>query len=85
MSRVRYQAGGALKDVSPRPFHPLAQLCGLGRSVFFPIPCPCPRSVPCRTHTPDRSTLKIGGNKQGAVHAMNAGGPSMAAGLELPK
>jgi len=44
--------------------HP-TRLNGLGRGSFFGIPCPCPPTDPHPTHTPDRSPLKIDGNKRG--------------------
>jgi len=82
---VCYGADGAPKNAGPGPFPRPAPLNGLGRGVFFGIPCPCPRSGPCPTHTPDRSLLKIGANKQGPVQRMRAGGPLMGAGRGLPE
>ena len=63
--RVRYGADGAPKNAGPSPCARPAPLNGLGRGVFFGIPCPCPRSGPRPTHTPDRSPLKMGRNKRG--------------------
>jgi len=60
-----------------------AALNGLGRGVFIGIPCRCPPSGPSPTHTPDGFPLKIGGNKQGPVQGMSAGGPRTGAGREL--
>jgi len=65
---------GPWKTRTPGPFPRPAPLNGLGRGVFFGIPCPCPRSGPRPTHTPDGSRLKIGGNKRGPVQGMSAGG-----------
>jgi len=64
----------------PRP----APRNGLGRGVFFGILCPGPHSGPRPTHSPDRSPLKMGGNKRGPVQAMTAGGPQAGAVRELP-
>jgi len=71
---------GPRKTRAPGPFPRPAPLNGLGRCVFFGIPCPCPRSGPRPTHTPDGSPLKIGGNKRGPVQGMSAGGPLTGAG-----
>ena len=78
--RIRYGADGAPKNAGPWPFPRPAPLNGLGRGVFFGSPCPCPRSGPRPTHTPDGSSLKIGGNKRGPVQGMSAGGPLTGAG-----
>jgi len=72
------------KTRAPGPFPRPAPLNGLGRGVFFGIPCPCPRSGPRPTHTPDGSPLKMGGNKRGPVQGMSAGGPRAGAGWGLP-
>jgi len=56
---------GPRKTRAPGPFPRPAPLNGLGRGVFFGIPCPCPRSGPRPTHTRDGSPLKMGGNKRG--------------------
>jgi len=58
---------GHQKTLAPGPFPSPAPLNGLGRGVFFGIPCPCPRSSPRPTHTPDGSPLKMGGKKRGPV------------------
>ena len=76
---------GPRKTRAPGPFPRPAPLNGLGRAVFFGIPCPCPRSDPRPTHTPDGSPLKIGGNKRGPVQGMSAGGPLTGAGRRLPE
>jgi len=76
---------GPRKTRAPGPFPRPAPLNGLGRGVFFGIPCPCPRSGPRPTHTPDGSPLKIGGNKRGPVQGMSAGGPLTGAGRGLPE
>jgi len=76
---------GPRKTRAPGRFPRPAPLNGLGRGVFFGIPCPCPRSGPRPTHTPDGSPLKIGGNKRGPVQGMSAGGPRTGAGWGLPE
>jgi len=75
---------GPRKTRAPGPFPGPAPLNGLGRGVFFGIPCPCPRSGHRPTHTPDGSPLKLGGNKRGPAQGMSAGGPCRGAGLGLP-
>jgi len=76
---------GPRKTRAPGPFPRPAPLNGLGRGVFFGIPCPCARSGPRPTHTPDGSPLKMCGNKQGPVQGMSAGGPRAGAGRGLPE
>ena len=66
---------GPRKTQAPSPFPHPALLNSLGRRVYFSIPCPCPRSGPRPTHTPDGSPSKIGSNKRGPVQGMSAGGP----------
>ena len=56
---------GPRKTRAPGPFPRPAPLKGLGRGVFFGIPCPCRPSGPRPTKTPDGSPLKMGGNKRG--------------------
>ena len=75
---------GPRKTPAPGPFPRPAPLNGLGQGVFFGIPCPCHRSGPPLTHTPDGSPLRMGGNKRGPVQGMSAGGPRAGAGLGLP-
>ena len=75
---------GPRKKLAPGPFPRPAPLNGLGRSVFFGIPGPCPRSGPRPTHTPNGSPLKLGGNKRGPVQGMSEGGPRAGAGRGLP-
>jgi len=67
LSRVEFVTGqkGPQKTRAPGPFPRPAPLKGLGRGVFFGIPCPCARSGPRPTHTPDGSPLKMCGNKRG--------------------
>ena len=77
--RVRYRADGPRKTQAPGPFPGPALLNGLGRGVFFGIPCPSRRAGPRPTHIPDGSPLKIGGNKRGPVLGMSAGGPHVRA------
>jgi len=76
---------GPRKTRAPGPFRRPAPLNGLGRGVFFAIPCPCPRSGPRPTHTPDGSPLKIACNKRGPVQGMSVGGPLTGAGQGLPE
>jgi len=76
---------GPRKTRAPGPFPRPAPLNGLGRGVSFGILCPCPRSGPSPTHTPDGSPLKMGGNKRGPVQGMSAGGPRAGAGRGLPE
>jgi len=76
---------GPRKKRAPGPFPRPAPLKGLGRGVFFSVPCPCPRSGHRPTHTPGGSPLKIGGNKRGPVQRMSAGGPRTGAGWGLPE
>ena len=75
-SRLEFVTGrtGPHKTGAPGPFPSPAPLNGLGRGVFFGIPCPCSRSGPRPTHTPDGSPLKMSGNKRGPVLGMSAGG-----------
>jgi len=75
---------GPRKTQAPGPFPRTAPLNGLGLGVFFGIPCPCPHSGPRPTHTPEGSPLKIGGNKQGPVQGISAGGPLTGAGRGSP-
>ena len=75
---------GPRKTQASGPFPRPAPLNGLGRGVFFGIPCPSPRLGPCPTHTPDGSLSKIGGNKRGPVQGMSASGPRTGAGRGLP-
>jgi len=78
-------ANGAPKNAGPRPLslpRP-TQLPGAG--YFFGIPCPCPRSGPPSSHTPDRFPLKISGNKRCPVQGMSGGGPWTGAGWGLPE
>jgi len=56
---------GPKKTRAPGPFPRPPPLNSLGRGVFFGIRCPCPRSSPRPTHTPDGCPLKIRGNKRG--------------------
>jgi len=76
---------GPRKTRAPGPCPRPAPLNGLGRGVFFGIPCPCPRSGLRPTHTPDGSPLIIAGNKQGPVQGTSAGGPQAGAGRGLPE
>jgi len=76
---------GPRKTRAPGPFPRPAPLNGLGRGVFFRIPCPCPRSGPRPTHTPDGFPLEMGGNKRGPVQGMSAGGPGTGADRGLPE
>ena len=76
---------GPRKTRAPGSFPRPAPLNGLGRGVLFGIPCPCPRSGPRPTHTPDGSPLKIGGNKRDPVQGMSASGPLTGAGRGLPE
>jgi len=87
MIKIEFVTGrtGPRKTRAPGPFPRPAPLNGLGRGVFFGIPCPCPRTSPRPTHTPDGSPLKIGGNKRGPVQGMSAGGPRTGAGRGLPE
>jgi len=71
--------------MAPGPFPRPAPLNGLGQGVFFGIPCPCARSGPRPTHTPDGSPLKMSGKKRGPVQGMSAGGPRAGAGRGLPE
>ena len=71
---------GPRKTRAPGPVPRPAPLDGLWRGVFFGIPCPCPRSGPRPTHTPDGSPLKMGGNKRGPVQGMSVGRPRAGAG-----
>jgi len=61
--RLCYGADGSPKVWAPNPFASPATLNRLGRGVFFSIPCPCPCSRACLTHSPDWFRLKIGGHK----------------------
>jgi len=84
--RLEFVTGwtGPRKTWAPSPFLRPAPLTGLGRGVFFGIPCPCPPSGPRPTHTPDGSPLKMGGNKRGPAQGMSAGGPRAGVGWGLP-
>ena len=76
---------GPRKTRAPDPFPRPTPLNGLGRGVFFGIPCPCLRSGPRPIHTPDGSPLKIGGNKRDPVQGMSVGGPRTGEGGDYPK
>jgi len=80
--RLEFVTGrtGLRKMQAPGHFPRPAPLNGLGRSVFFGIPSPCPGSSPRPTHRSDGSRLKISGNKRGPVQGLSAGGPRMGAG-----
>jgi len=67
------------------PFPLPARFHSLGWGVFFGIPCPCPRSGPRPTHTPDGSPLKIRGNKQGPSRECVRVGPRQGQGRDYPK
>ena len=84
--RLEFVTGrtGPRKTRAPGPFLRPAPLNGLGRGVFFGIPCPCASSGPRPTHTPDGSPSKMCGNKRGPVQGMSAGGPRAGAGRGLP-
>ena len=82
LSYIEFVTGrtGPRKTRALGPFPCPAPLNGLGRGVFFGIPCSCPPSCPRTTYTPDGSPLKIGGNKRGPVQGMSAGGPRWGQG-----
>jgi len=72
-TRVRYGADGTPKNAGPRPFSLPRPTEPPGAGCLFGIPCPCTRSGPRPTHTPDGAPLTIGGNKRGPIQGMNAG------------
>jgi len=61
---VHYRADGVLKKADLRQFSPPCPLNTLGRGACFAIPSSYSRfSSPTHTGTPNKSALKICGNK----------------------
>jgi len=80
--RLEFVTGqtGPRKTLAPSPFPRPAPLNGLGRGVFFGIPCPSRGSGPRPTHTLDGSPLKMGGNKRGPCREWVRLGPGRGRG-----
>jgi len=85
MARVRYGADGAPENAGLRPFSPPCPAQRPGAGCLFRHSLPLSPLRPPPTHTPDGSPLKMGGNKQGPVQGMSAGGPRAGAARGLPE